>query len=111
MRPGPSIKDAQANHVKAYLKFSRIDFSIASTNNHASPSGSLPFVIPGSPEPNKHIQPVPSGKLQRWAMNNGNKAIDEPGDLRYEAYLSLLDHRIRRAWVRTAILLINAGLT
>jgi len=27
-------------------------------------------------------------------------AIEEPGDLRYEAYLSLLDHRIRRAWVR-----------
>lgn len=33
-------------------------------------------------------------------MNNSDKAIEEPGDLRYEAYLSLLDHRIRRAWVR-----------
>jgi metaxin len=58
------------------------------------------FMIPASPEPYKHIQPVPSGKLQRWAMNNSKQAIEEPGDLRYEAYLSLLDHRIRRAWVR-----------
>jgi metaxin len=32
-------------------------------------------------------------------MDNSKAAIEEPGDLRYEAYLSLLDHRIRRAWV------------
>jgi metaxin len=37
--------------------------------------------------------------LQRWTMNNSEKVVEEPGDLRYEAYLSLLDHRIRRAWV------------
>jgi metaxin len=85
--------------LQAYLKFSQIDFSVAAANNHASPSGSLPFIIPTSPEPYKHVQPVPSSKLQRWAMNNSKKAIEESGDLRYEAYLSLLDHRIRRAWV------------
>jgi metaxin len=86
--------------LQAYLKFSKIDFTTAAANNHASPSGALPFILPASPEPYKHIQPVPSGKLQRWAMNNSKKAIEESGDLRYEAYLSLLDHRIRRAWVR-----------
>jgi metaxin len=32
-------------------------------------------------------------------MNNSDQSIEESGDLRYEAYLSLLDHRIRRAWV------------
>ncbi|KAG9201275.1 hypothetical protein G6514_005823 [Epicoccum nigrum] len=32
-------------------------------------------------------------------MNNSETAIEESGDLRYEAYLSLLDHRIRRAWL------------
>jgi hypothetical protein len=87
--------------LQAYLKFSKIDFTIAAANNHASPSGALPFIIPASPEPYKHMQPVPSGKLQRWAMNNSKKAIEESEDLRYEAYLSLLDHRIRRAWVRS----------
>ncbi len=84
---------------KAYLKFSNINFRTVPSNNHASPSGALPFVLPASPDPVKPTQPVPSGKLQRWAMNNSETAIEESGDLRYEAYLSLLDHRIRRAWV------------
>ncbi|KAI4630395.1 hypothetical protein J4E80_001330 [Alternaria sp. BMP 0032] len=92
---------------QAYLKFSKIPFKVASANNHASPSGSLPFVIPSSPDPYKRTQPVPSNKLQRWAMNNSEKAIEEPGDLRYEAYLSLLDHRIRRAWLYTVYLSPN----
>ena len=86
---------------QAYLKFSKIPFQIASANNHASPSGSLPFVLPSS-DSTKQSQPVPSNKLQRWAMNNSDKAIEEPGDAQYEAYLSLIDHRIRRAWVRLA---------
>jgi metaxin len=93
------IHSIQTHYSQAYLKFSHIDFRIVSANNHASPSGALPFVIPASPEPYKHMQPVPSGKLQRWAMNNSKIAIEEPGDLRYEAYSSLLDHRVRRAWV------------
>ncbi|KAF2848099.1 hypothetical protein T440DRAFT_429310 [Plenodomus tracheiphilus IPT5] len=93
---------------QAYLKFSKIPFRIASSNNHASPSGSLPFFLPSSPEPYKQTQPVPSGKLQRWAMNNCEKPIEEPGDLRYEAYLSLLDHRIRRAWLYALYLSPNA---
>jgi len=86
---------------QAYLKFSKIPFHTASANNHASPSGSLPFLLPASPDPCKETQPVPSGKLQRWALNNSESPIEEPGDSRYEAYHSLLDHRIRRAWVRT----------
>jgi metaxin len=40
-------------------------------------------------------------------MNNSERAIEEPGDPRYEAYLSLLDHRIRRAWLYTSYLSPN----
>ncbi|KNG47849.1 mitochondrial outer membrane protein [Stemphylium lycopersici] len=94
---------------QAYLKFSKIPFRIASANNHASPSGSLPFLIASSPEASKQAPPIPSSKLQRWAMNNSDKAIEEPGDLRYEAYLSLLDHRIRRAWLYTIYLSSNTA--
>ena len=85
---------------QAYLKFSNIEFRVAASSNHASPSGALPFLLPTQPDTLKPVQPVPSGKLQRWAMNNSKAAIEESGHLRYEAYLSLLDHRIRQAWVR-----------
>ncbi|CAE7022754.1 hypothetical protein PTNB73_02320 [Pyrenophora teres f. teres] len=93
---------------QAYLKFSKIPFQTASANNHASPSGSLPFMLPASPDPYKETQPVPSGKLQRWALNNSESPIEEPGDSRYEAYHSLLDHRIRRAWLYTIYLSQNS---
>ncbi|EOA87172.1 uncharacterized protein SETTUDRAFT_88017 [Exserohilum turcica Et28A] len=94
---------------QAYLHFSRIPFRIASANNHASPSGSLPFVMPRPPDASKQAQPVASGRLQRWAMNNSDEAIEEPGDGRYEAYLSLVDHRIRRAWLYTVYLSPNSA--
>lgn len=90
----------RCSHIsQAYLKFSDIKFQLAASSNHASPSGALPFLLPTQPDTTKHVQPVPSGRLQRWTMNNSEAAIEESGDLRYEAYLSLLDHRIRRAWV------------
>lgn len=93
--------------MQTYLKFSNIEFRVAASSNHASPSGALPFLLPTQPDTLKPVQPVPSGKLQRWAMNNSETAIEESGDLRYEAYLSLLDHRIRRAWVSTSTLLVS----
>lgn len=99
--------------VQTYLKFSNIDFRIAASSNHASPSGALPFLLPIQPDTLKPVQPVPSGKLQRWAMNNSEAAIEESGDLQYEAYMSLLDHKIRRAWVshQTCRTLRRARLT
>lgn len=96
---GPS-----SHPLQAYLKFSNISFRVASSSNHASPSGALPFLLPAQPDTLQAVQPVPSGKLQRWTMNNSETAIEESGDLRYEAYLSLLDFRIRRAWVSRQVL-------
>ncbi|KAL5468332.1 hypothetical protein PMIN07_003016 [Paraphaeosphaeria minitans] len=93
---------------QAYLKFSGIKYRTVSSNNHASPSGVLPFLLPASTETSKPPPPVSSAKLQRWAMNNTARAVEEPGDLRYEAYLSLLDHRIRRAWLYSVYLSSNA---
>ncbi|KAF2112951.1 hypothetical protein BDV96DRAFT_579471 [Lophiotrema nucula] len=94
---------------QTYLKFSDISFRIASANNHASPSGALPFLLPGSNEVAKPPQPIPSAKLQRWCREHAKeRAIEEPDDMRYEAYLSLLDHRIRRAWLYTVYLSANS---
>jgi metaxin len=89
---------------QAYLKFLGVNFDVISSSNHASPSGALPFLLPASNADNAANSPVPvtAGKLQKWALKESGKAkaiADEPTDARYDAYMSLLDHRIRRAWV------------
>ena len=86
---------------QTFLKFSDIDFQTTSSSNHASSNGVLPFLLPfdttqSSSSPFE--SPIPSDKLQKWAQQHGATAT-EPSDVRYDAYLSLLDHRIRRAWV------------
>ena len=85
---------------QAYLKFSKIPFQVVSSNNHASPSGALPFLLSASPD-SQAVKPVASGKLQRWTKERSSSPIEESEHVQYEAYLSLVEHRIRRAWVRT----------
>ncbi|KAK1065350.1 phosphatidylserine decarboxylase [Friedmanniomyces endolithicus] len=86
---------------QAYLKFTGIPFTTLPSTNHASPSGALPYLQPAfsTTEPTK--QPIPSNKLKRWiaAQNPSSTPHKEPEDPRHEAYASLLDHRIRRAWL------------
>ncbi|KAF2087861.1 putative mitochondrial outer membrane protein [Saccharata proteae CBS 121410] len=94
---------------QAYLKFRGIDFITVASSNHASPSGALPFLLPSGASASLLDQPkpVPTSKLQKWATEHSSSALEEPSDLRYEAYLSLLDHRIRRAWLYTLYLTPN----
>ncbi|PVI02952.1 hypothetical protein DM02DRAFT_612593 [Periconia macrospinosa] len=117
---------------QAYLKFCGVDFQLQASNNHASPTGALPFLIPATPTTtagdgaegglvaSRKAQPqpevVPSSKLQKWGTQHSShkssdgsdgseeKGIQEPEDIRYEAYLSLVDLRIRRAWLYTLYL-------
>ncbi|KAK5739564.1 hypothetical protein LTR17_005253 [Elasticomyces elasticus] len=80
---------------QTYLKTHGIDFQTVESNNHASPSGSLPFLITGETG-----EVVAGNKLKRWvATQKKGEKMKEVEDVRYEAYTSLLDHRIRRAWL------------
>ncbi|KAF2742059.1 hypothetical protein M011DRAFT_472552 [Sporormia fimetaria CBS 119925] len=93
---------------QTYLKFTGIPFRTTASNNHASPSGALPFLQPSSPltdNVTKPTQPIPSSKLQRWCKNNSAAPIEEPEDSTYDAYFSLIDHRIRRAWTYAVYLI------
>ncbi|KKY17820.1 putative mitochondrial outer membrane protein [Diplodia seriata] len=94
---------------QAYFKFSGVDFVTVASSNHASPSGALPFLLPGGANASILDQPhvVPSGKMQKWVMDNGRTPVEEPDDDRFEAYMSLLDHDIRRAWLYTLYLTRN----
>lgn len=84
--------------LQAYLRFVGIDVDVIPSNNHASPSGALPFLIPAHPINNN--APIPSSKLQKWAIEQVHCEEEQQLDLRFEVYASLLDHRIRNAWVR-----------
>ncbi|MCJ1224525.1 hypothetical protein MMC12_001170 [Toensbergia leucococca] len=89
---------------QTYLLFNSIPFTTTPSTNHASPTGSLPFLLPSPSSTTEATPPpIPANKLQRWAREN-NLSREEPSNMRYEAYLSLLDHRIRAAWLHTLYL-------
>ncbi|KAL8814908.1 MAG: hypothetical protein Q9223_005911 [Gallowayella weberi] len=93
---------------QTYLKILGVDFIITPSSNHASPTGSLPFLIPAASRPDSTmldgVLPVPSHKIQEWASKNRSNSKTDPDNMRYEPYLSLLDHRIRSAWLHTLYL-------
>jgi hypothetical protein len=79
-----------------------IPFISVPSNNHASPSGALPFLIPASSSNQTSPPvPIPSHKLLKWSSEEANLP-SPPTGLRYDAYQSLLDVQIRRAWVRSS---------
>ncbi|KAL9604037.1 MAG: hypothetical protein Q9219_000799 [cf. Caloplaca sp. 3 TL-2023] len=101
---GPSINPTCLKW-QTYLKLMRADFVTVPSNNHASPTGSLPFLIPASSiGSHEVVAPVASDRLREWSSKTGAVPTEEPGGTRYAAYMSLLDHRIRNAWLHTLYL-------
>ncbi|KAK2744934.1 hypothetical protein FQN57_004063 [Myotisia sp. PD_48] len=101
----PSI-NPQCLKWQTYLKFTDIEFRTVPSNNHASPNGVLPFLLPpkASTEETDVLLPIPSTRLQKWA--DAKACIDEDieNNMRLEAYSSLLDGKIRDAWLYTSYL-------
>ncbi|EAW07514.1 putative mitochondrial outer membrane protein (Sam35) [Aspergillus clavatus NRRL 1] len=87
---------------QAYLRFVGIDVETVPSNNHASPTGALPFLLPALPAGTS--SPIPSSKLQKWAIEQVHCEEEQQLNLRFEVYGSLLDHRIRNAWLYTLYL-------
>lgn len=115
--------------LETYLKFQKVDFQCTPSSNHASPTGSLPFILPAASTSDLPL-PIPSSRIQRWVRDGKsakktksnkstssstakdfqkeggreeareNRAGGNSSDMRYDAYMSLLDHRIRNAYVR-----------
>lgn len=82
---------------QAYLKFVGIGFQTVPSNNHASPTGALPFLLPALPPGS--LTPIPSGKLQKWAIEQVHCEEEQQLNMRFDVYASLLDNRIRNAWL------------
>ncbi|EGP91302.1 unnamed protein product [Zymoseptoria tritici ST99CH_3D7] len=86
---------------QAFLRFAGLPFRLVPSSNHASPSGALPFLQPALSSPESSpVPPIPSNKLKKWlAAQKLGQNIGEVEDIRYEAYASLLDNRLRKAWL------------
>ncbi|KAI1157429.1 hypothetical protein F5B18DRAFT_181160 [Nemania serpens] len=90
---------------QTFLKLAGVDFCVRPSNNHASPTGALPFLLPPSTPSNPRPQkPIGPGKLEQYGIDNGESKLAENLGSRLEAYESLLDHRIRNAWLYTLYL-------
>jgi len=91
---------------QTFLNIAGVDHRLISSNNHSSPTGSLPFLLPagyGSNTSQHSPLPIPSNKFVEYATEHGGR-VEESSSMRYEAYQSLLDHRIRNAWLYTLYL-------
>lgn len=75
-----------------------IDFELVPATNHASPSGALPYLLPALSV--ESPLPIPAHKLQHWAIEQVRCEEEQQISVRFDVYASLLDHRIRSAWVR-----------
>ncbi|KAM5468458.1 hypothetical protein MferCBS49748_003505 [Microsporum ferrugineum] len=81
-RKGRPSMNPQCLKWQAYLKFCGIQFRTIPSNNHASPNGALPFLLPapgGIPGPDC-VLPVPSNKLQQWADEHTDVDQDKDAD-------------------------------
>ncbi|KAL2827637.1 hypothetical protein BDW59DRAFT_144103 [Aspergillus cavernicola] len=97
VRRGRPSFNPQCLKWQAYLKFVGIDFELISSNNHASPSGVLPFLLPSPPA--DISTPIPASKLQKWAIEEVHCEEEQQLNVRFEVYSSLLDTGIRNAWL------------
>ncbi|KAH8670903.1 hypothetical protein BX600DRAFT_457788 [Xylariales sp. PMI_506] len=90
---------------QAFLKLAKVEFRIVPSTNHASPTGALPFLIPPSSpsDPDSQI-PIPSGKLEQWVLAHAAISITDVASSKVDAYQTLLDYRIRSAWLHALYL-------
>lgn len=88
---------------QTFMNIAGLDHRLISSNNHASPSGALPFLLPSatSSSSQESVLPISSNKLIKYANERGAN-VEESDSIRYEAYQSLIDHRIRNAWVSSS---------
>lgn len=91
---------------QTYLIFQGVEFYIAPANNHASFPGTLPTISTHPDAGPPFTQPVISAEgLVTWVRKNEGLSNRE------EAYLTLVDGPVRRAWVSTPSPSPSAGAT
>lgn len=90
------------------MKFNGIEFKTVPSNNHASPTGALPFMISQQKSVSESTETtvIPSNKLAAWIEKHGYSLEEADMDsARAKAFLALVNAQLRDAWVTFLILL------
>ncbi|KAI9167713.1 Metaxin-1 [Paramyrothecium foliicola] len=87
------------------LRVAGVDVELVPSNNHASPSGALPFLLPSSPTSYAAVSPLTSSKIGRYAQDHAQDRLRDESHPRLQAYQSLLTQNIRPAWLYALYLL------
>ncbi|KAG6013229.1 hypothetical protein E4U54_006966, partial [Claviceps lovelessii] len=84
-----------------YLRIANLEFDLVPSTNHASPSGSLPYLLPASSDSRPDI-PLTGSLIAQYAHKHSS-LLPPSADAtpREEAYRSLLAQNIRPAWLYT----------
>lgn len=79
------------------LRIAGVDVDLVPSNNHASPSGALPFLLPASYESQT---PLTGDKILGFADRHTSYELPTVPTHRLDAYRALLAQSVRPAWVR-----------
>ncbi|KAH8699561.1 hypothetical protein BGZ61DRAFT_493620 [Ilyonectria robusta] len=90
------------------LRIAGVDVDIVPSNNHASPSGALPFLLPPSSSSQRPPVPLTGEKIYKYALEHTARELPDVTSPRLEAYQALLTQNIRPAWLH-ALYLIPAN--
>lgn len=86
---------------QTFLRIAGVDVDLVPSNNHASPSGALPFLLPAASD--GQTAPLTGEKLLEYARRNASYEPPVVPNHRLEAYRSLLAQSIRPAWVSSPL--------
>ncbi|KAL6904901.1 hypothetical protein GGI43DRAFT_295080 [Trichoderma evansii] len=117
-RSGRPSFNPQCLKWQTFLRIAGVEVDIVPSNNHASPSGALPFLLPptitqsssstteskSAPTP-KSTLPLTGSKIERYAEDHSSHEIPtDSSHSRIEAYEALLSQSLRPAWLYTLYL-------
>lgn len=75
------------------LRIAGVDVDIVPSNNHASPSGALPFIL------TQGGRPVTAERIAGFAREESGQELRAGPEAKVEAYRALISQAIRPAWV------------
>lgn len=75
------------------LRIAGVDVDVVPSNNHASPSGALPFIL------TEGGRPVTAERIAGFAREESGRALRQGPEGKFEAYRALISQAVRPAWV------------